>query len=94
MLPPTVQILIFGHLGDSNMHYIARTGCKQDKEKIYDIIYKLTGEHQGSVSAEHGIGKIKRGYLKHSRNEVELQLMRQLKNTFDPLGILNPNRVI
>ena len=91
---PTVQILIFGHLGDSNMHYIARTGRKQDKEKIYDIIYELTGEHQGSVSAEHGIGKIKRGYLKHSRNEVELQVMRQLKNTFDPLGILNPNRVI
>jgi FAD/FMN-containing dehydrogenase len=89
-----VQILIFGHLGDSNMHYIARTGRKQDKEKIYDIIYELTGEHQGSVSAEHGIGKMKRGYLKHSRNEVELQLMRQLKNTFDPLGILNPNRVI
>ncbi|MFT5134929.1 MAG: FAD/FMN-containing dehydrogenase, partial [Gammaproteobacteria bacterium] len=53
-----------------------------------------TGEHNGSISAEHGIGKIKRSYLKYSRNEVEIKLMRQLKNTFDPKGILNPNRVI
>ncbi|MFT5349559.1 MAG: FAD/FMN-containing dehydrogenase [Planctomycetota bacterium] len=91
---PSVQILVFGHLGDSNLHYIARTGRKEDKEKIYNIIYELTGEHNGSISAEHGIGKIKRSYLKYSRNEVEIKLMRQLKNTFDPKGILNPNRVI
>ena len=91
---PSVQILVFGHLGDSNLHYIARTGRKQDKEKIYDIIYKLAGEHDGSISAEHGIGKIKRAYLKYSRTEVEIKLMRQLKTSFDPLGILNPGRVI
>lgn len=91
---PSVQILVFGHLGDSNLHYIAGTGRKQDKEAIYDIIYKLAGEHDGSISAEHGIGKIKRAYLKYSRTEVEIRLMRQLKNTFDPMGILNPGRVI
>ena len=91
---PSVRILTFGHIGDSNVHYIASTGKKEDKEKIYDIIYKLTGEHQGSVSAEHGIGKIKRPYLQNSRNDVEINLMRQLKNSLDPKGILNPNRVI
>jgi FAD/FMN-containing dehydrogenase len=91
---PEVRILTFGHIGDSNVHYIASTGKKEDKEKIYDIIYELTGEHQGSVSAEHGIGKIKRPYLQHSRNDVEIKLMRQLKNSLDPKGILNPNRVI
>ncbi len=91
---PSISIHIFGHLGDSNLHYIANTGRKEDKEEIYAIIYELIGEHQGSISAEHGIGKIKRSYLKYSRNETEVQMMRQLKNTFDPLGILNPNRVI
>ena len=90
----SVDILIFGHLGDSNMHYIARTGKKEDKQVIYDIIYKLVGEYAGSVSAEHGIGRLKREYLGYSRNEVELQMMRQLKNTFDPRGILNPGRII
>jgi FAD/FMN-containing dehydrogenase len=91
---PSITILIFGHIGDGNLHYIANTGLKEDKEKIYDIIYKLIGEHDGSVSAEHGIGIIKRPYLKYARNEVEIKLMRQLKNCFDPKGILNPGRVI
>jgi FAD/FMN-containing dehydrogenase len=91
---PSISILTFGHIGDSNVHYIASTGNKEDKEEIYDIIYKLVGEHQGSVSAEHGIGKIKRPYLQHSRNEAEIKLMRQLKTSLDPKGILNPGRVI
>jgi len=91
---PGITILTFGHIGDSNLHYLASTGRKEDNEQIYNIIYELTGEHHGSISAEHGIGKIKRNYLKYSRSEVEIQMMRQLKNTFDPLGILNPNRVI
>ena len=90
----SVDILIFGHLGDSNMHYLARTGRKEDKLEIYDIIYKLVGEYAGSVSAEHGIGKLKRKYLGYSRSDAEMQMMRQLKNTFDPRGILNPGRII
>jgi FAD/FMN-containing dehydrogenase len=91
---PSVRLLTFGHIGDSNVHYIASTGKKEDKNKIYDIVYRLTGKYNGSVSAEHGIGKIKREYLKYSRNETEVNMMRQLKTTFDPLGILNPGRVI
>ena len=91
---PAITILIFGHIGDGNLHYLASTGSKEDKEQVYEIIYKLIGEHNGSVSAEHGIGTIKRAYLKYSRNEVEIQMMRQLKNCFDPKGILNPGRVI
>ncbi len=91
---PAIKILIFGHLGDSNMHYIARTGRKKDKEVIYDMIYKLVGDYSGSVSAEHGIGKLKRRYLQHSRSEIEIEMMRQLKYTFDPKGILNPGRII
>jgi FAD/FMN-containing dehydrogenase len=91
---PSTRILTFGHIGDSNIHYIATAEHKEDKEKIYKIIYELAGEHDGSVSAEHGIGKIKRPYLHYSRSEVEIKLMRQLKNSFDPKDILNPGRVI
>lgn len=91
---PGIEILIFGHLGDSNLHYLAHTGDKKDKEKIYQIVYTLVGEHRGSVTAEHGVGKIKRQYLGHSRSDTEIRVMRQLKESFDPKGILNPGRVI
>ena len=91
---PGINIHVFGHLGDSNLHYLASTEGKTDKERIYDIIYELIGEFGGSVTAEHGIGKIKRKYLGYSRSENEIQLMRQLKQTLDPKGILNPDRVI
>lgn len=63
---PDIEIYVFGHIADSNIHYIARTGKKEDKKTIYDVIYKITGKYEGSVSAEHGIGKIKREYLTYS----------------------------
>ena len=91
---PNIDIQIFGHLGDSNLHYLARTSDKKDKDRIYDIVYELIGEFDGSVTAEHGIGKLKRKYLNHSRSENEIQLMRQLKSSLDPKGILNPGRVV
>jgi len=91
---PSILILIFGHLGDSNLHYIASTGREQDRGRIYDLIYEMIGEHHGSVSAEHGIGRIKRKYLGYSRSEEEIRTMRRLKEAFDPLGILNPDRVV
>ncbi len=91
---PSITTFTFSHIGDSNLHYIASTGVKEDKEKIYDIVYRLIGDYQGSVTAEHGIGILKRRYLKYSRSETEIKVMRQLKNAFDPKGILNPGRVI
>jgi len=86
--------LVFGHIGDSNLHIIITTGRKEDKKKIYAIGYALTGKYQGAVTAEHGIGSAKTDYLHHSRTQEEIELMRRLKKCLDPGAILNSGRVI
>lgn len=91
---PGIIYLVFGHLGDGNLHIIAATGKKEDKKDIYDTVYRITGEHDGGIAAEHGIGILKKPWLHLSRSEQEINLMRQLKMTLDPKNILNPGRVI
>ncbi|NNE36722.1 MAG: FAD-binding oxidoreductase, partial [Gammaproteobacteria bacterium] len=91
---PDITYLVFGHLGDGNLHIIAATGSKQDKNDIYDTVYRITGEHGGGIAAEHGIGILKKSWLHLSRSEQEINLMRQLKLAMDPKNILNPGRVI
>ncbi len=92
-LPDAIN-LVFGHIGDNNLHLFVSTRREGDLKTIFDIGYRLTGAHRGSVSAEHGIGVLKRGYLHYSRSPEELALMRRLKDALDPKGILNPGRVI
>lgn len=86
--------LVFGHVGDNNLHLFITTGVERDIDQILDTVYKITGDYHGSVSAEHGIGALKRKYLHYSRSAEELELMRHLKRTLDPNGILNRGRVI
>lgn len=92
-LPDAIN-LVFGHIGDNNLHLFVSTRREADLKTIFDIGYRLTGTHRGSVSAEHGIGVLKREYLHYSRSPEELALMRRLKRALDPGGILNPGRVI
>lgn len=84
---------VFGHLGDGNLHVITSLENAADAAASDRAVYEpLAGF--GSVSAEHGIGMIKRDWLHASRNEAERGLMRQLKATLDPKAILNPGRVL
>jgi len=91
---PGIINLVFGHVGDNNLHLFITTGNEDDLQPILEIGYRITGAHRGSVSAEHGIGVLKRDYLHYSRTDEELDLMRRLKRALDPRGILNPGRVI
>jgi len=91
---PGLFLLIFGHVGDGNIHLIATTGIEEDRDRIYDMVYRITGAHHGGIAAEHGIGMLKKPWLHLSRNQQEIALMRTLKAAFDPNNILNPGRVI
>lgn len=85
--------MVFGHLGDNNLHFLVSTPDPDDYAQINAAIYTTVGQYQGSVSAEHGIGVLRKDYLAHSRNPAEIGLMRQLKTSLDPNNILNPGRV-
>ena len=90
---PDIIIIVFGHMGDSNLHYLATTGKKEDNEKVELTVYKIIREFSGSVSAEHGIGVLKKEFLSYSRSSVEIELMRKIKTLLDPKQILNSGRV-
>jgi len=92
---PAYRRLVFGHLGDGNLHIIAAgPPSKEARHGIECCVYEPLAERGGSVSAEHGIGLEKRPWLALSRSPAEIELMRRLKRTLDPNGILNPGRVL
>jgi FAD/FMN-containing dehydrogenase len=92
---PDVTLMVFGHLGDGNLHLIPGVGdgSAQAHRDVEEIIYGALRRQGGSVSAEHGIGIEKRDYLAYSRSPNEIALMRTLKKAFDPKGILNPGKI-
>ncbi len=93
---PEPKVVIFGHLGDGNLHIVVGVGSGdgESHRKVSSFVYGPLQECGGSVSAEHGIGTEKRPYLPLSRTEAEISLMRSLKQTLDPKWILNPGRVL
>lgn len=86
---------LFGHIGDGNVHIIINVGpdTLEHHLQIDEIIYGLIQQLQGAVSAEHGIGLMKKQFLPYSKSEAEIALMKTLKHTLDPKGILNPGRI-
>lgn len=92
---PNATILIYGHLGDGNLHIVVQEPAwpASAAVEVKRIVYGVTGELNGSVSAEHGIGTKKLDVLALSRTPAELAAMRAVKAALDPRGILNPGKV-
>lgn len=94
-LVPDAQLIAFGHVGDGNLHYNVALGeTSEQADQVSDSIYELVTELGGSISAEHGIGSVKREYLARYRSKAEISLMKTLKTALDPDNILNPGKVI
>jgi FAD/FMN-containing dehydrogenase len=98
-LEPSARPVIFGHVGDGNLHYNLTVpeelaGDARRVARITTTIYDLVAELGGSFSAEHGVGVTKKAYLEHYRGSTELDLMRRLKRALDPQNLLNPGKVI
>jgi FAD/FMN-containing dehydrogenase len=97
---PEFEIVWFGHIGDGNVHLNVlkpddlpmaefQQRCGEVSKWVFDIVQC----YGGSISAEHGVGLLKKDYLHYSRSELEVSIMRQIKKAFDPLGIMNPGKI-
>ena len=91
----------FGHLGDGNIHYNVSQPVGMDKaaflarwDDVNAAVHAIVAELGGTISAEHGIGQLKRDLLKTVKSPLEIELMQRLKSAFDPNGILNPGKVL
>ena len=93
---PDARVVVFGHLGDNNIHICVpgEAGRAESVEIVQKHIYENLRPYRGAVSAEHGIGLEKKGWLGISRSAAEIELMKTLKKTLDPKNILNPGKVI
>ncbi len=97
---PHFDVVWFGHIGDGNLHInVLRPGSMSDAdfiaqcEHVTKLLADTLQRHGGSISAEHGIGLVKRAYLGSTRSEAEIALMRGVRQVFDPKGILNPGKL-
>jgi len=97
---PDFEVCLFGHVGDGNLHVNVMKPDAMDKAEFLartkqaDVtMFELVQKHEGSVSAEHGIGLLKKAALPYTRSAAEIALFRSLKNVFDPAGILNPGKI-
>jgi FAD/FMN-containing dehydrogenase len=97
---PEFEIIWFGHIGDGNVHLNVlkpdelpldefQQRCGEVSKWVFDIVQR----YGGSVSAEHGVGLLKKDYLHYSCSELEISMMRSVKKAFDPLGIMNPGKI-
>jgi FAD/FMN-containing dehydrogenase len=97
---PDFEIIWFGHIGDGNLHLNILKPDDMDKNEFFDKcstvsvgVFEIVAKFGGSVSAEHGVGLLKKAYLPYSRSEIEIGLMRQIKQIFDPKGVMNPGKI-
>jgi FAD/FMN-containing dehydrogenase len=98
---PGARPVPFGHFGDGNLHYNVSQPVGMDKahylalwDQMSEAVHGLVADMDGSISAEHGIGQMKRDALVRFKSPVELDMMRGIKKALDPKGILNPGKVL
>jgi FAD/FMN-containing dehydrogenase len=98
---PGIRPVIFGHAGDGNIHFNLSQPIGADPavflsrwDELSGLVHAIAARHGGSISAEHGLGQMKRAEIRHYKSEIELSLMRKIKDTLDPSGIMNPRKLI
>ncbi len=99
---PEVRVVAFGHMGDGNIHYNAslpdasqnRAFIERHEREVNRIVYEAVARLGGSISAEHGLGQLKRQEIAHYKSPLELELMRTIKNVLDPQQLMNPGKVL
>lgn len=97
---PDFEIVWFGHIGDGNLHLnilkpdaLPIADFHQQCHRVSQWVFDIVQSYAGSVSAEHGVGLLKKDYLQYGRGEVEIELMKSVKRVFDPNGIMNPGKI-
>ena len=97
---PDLEVVWFGHIGDGNLHInvlkpeaMAQEAFVADCERVTKLLAEVLQRHGGSISAEHGIGLVKKPYLSCTRSAEEIALMRGIKAVMDPAGIMNPGKL-
>jgi FAD/FMN-containing dehydrogenase len=97
---PDFEVVWYGHIGDGNLHLnilkpdaLPMDEFQQRCGVVSKGVFEIVQRYGGSVSAEHGVGLLKKDYLQYSRSELEVTIMRQIKLAFDPSGIMNPGKV-
>ncbi len=98
---PGWEICVFGHVGDGNLHINVMKPDALTNEEFLGLtnaadheLFALVKKHEGSISAEHGIGLLKKPYLSYTRGDADVAVMRAVKNALDPNGIMNPGKVL
>jgi FAD/FMN-containing dehydrogenase len=99
---PGIRIVAFGHMGDGNIHYNVsmpdtaqnKTFLAQQEGAVNKLVYAVVRELNGSISAEHGLGQLKRDTIRDYKDPLELELMRSIKRALDPNGLMNPGKVL
>ena len=98
---PGVRIIAFGHVGDGNLHYnVSRPDPARNAElidrqgEVHRLVHDIVHGLDGSISAEHGIGQLKRDEIRRYKSSIELALMRAVKAALDPRGVMNPGKVV
>jgi FAD/FMN-containing dehydrogenase len=99
---PGIRIVAFGHMGDGNIHYNPsmpdavqnKAFIEQHEHDVQRIVYDVVASLDGSISAEHGVGQLKRDEITRHKSALEMELMRSIKHTLDPHGLMNPGKVI